>query len=229
MNAAPAPLWAIGSFRVGDDMVTYPVSKDDNGRDIGGAAKALRSLGVGSHSRVLVVSMLSNAAQYWPVQIGLLMSQAQFSLADASRYDAFRTNMFLRAMHYDVVLGVNDDVLDGLDDLELGYPAVFADVPIVAADAGAHTRLRAAGLDPWWWLHLGPATAVECEAREGAHIDGREWAVEVGDDGELLVSARNERAATVERQRTGIDGTILTTPCPCGRDDARIVPDKRRS
>jgi hypothetical protein len=229
MNATTTPLWGVGSFRVGDDVVTFPVSKEDNGRDIGGAAKALRSMGVDSHSRVLVVSMLSNAAQYWPVQIGLLMSQAQFSIADASRYDAFRTNMFLRAMHYDVVLGINEDVLDGLDDLPLSYADVFADVPIVAAGAGAHARLRAAGLDPWWWLHLGPVTAVECGTREGAHIDGSEWTVDVADDGELLVSARNERAATVERQRTGVYGSMLTEPCACGRDDVRIVPDEPRS
>ena len=224
MSVAAAPLWGVGSFRVGDDIVTYPVSKDDNGRDIGGAAKALRSLGVDSHSRVLVVSMLSNAAQYWPVQIDLLMNQAQFSIADASRYDAFRTNMFLRAMHYDVVLGINEDVLDGLDDLSMSYTDVFADVPIVAAGAGAHARLRAAGLDPWWWLHLGPTTAVECAAREGAHIDGSEWAIEVGDGGEILVSASNERAATIERQRTGVHGTVLSARCSCGRDDARVVP-----
>ena len=216
MSVAAAPLWGVGSFRVGDDIVTYPVSKDDNGRDIGGAAKALRSLGVLECSRAGAA-----AAALWATLDRVVYGA---TIADASRYDAFRTNMFLRAMHYDVVLGINEDVLDGLDDLSMSYTDVFADVPIVAAGAGAHARLRAAGLDPWWWLHLGPTTAVECAAREGAHIDGSEWAIEVGDGGEILVSASNERAATIERQRTGVHGTVLSARCSCGRDDARVVP-----
>jgi len=160
-------LWGVGSYRVGDEILPYPVSQDDHGRDISSAMKALKSLGVHGESRALVLSMLSEAAQYWPLQIGLLMSQAQFSLADASRFDAFRTAMFLRAMHYDVVLGINTDVLDGLDDLGHAYDDVFGKVPVLAARAGAHERLRAAGLSPRWWLHLGPTVAVECDQLQG--------------------------------------------------------------
>ena len=221
--AAPAPLWGVGSFRVGDEIVAYPVAQEDHHRDIGGAPKALATLGVHERSRVLVLSMLSEAAQYWPLQIGLLMSQAQFSLADASRFDAFRTAMFLHAMHYDVVLGLNSDVLDGLDDLGHEYSEIFGSVEVLAARAGAHERLRDAGLAPRWWLHVGPTIAVECAALEGAHVDPDEWAVEV-DGGEVLITANRPRAMTIDRLRTGVRAELVTSKCSCGRDDPRLVP-----
>lgn len=228
-TSTPEALWGVGSYSVGDEIVTYPVSPDDSRRDMGTAAKALASLGVQAGSRVLVVSMLSEAAQYWPVQIGLLMAQAQFSLADASRFDAFRTVMFIRAMHYDAVVGVNNDVLDGLDDLGTAYDEVFGPVGIVAARAGAHERLREAGLDPRWWLHVGPTIAVECRARAGAHVDGDEWSVQASAGGEVLVTARRARAATIDRQSTGVFGAVITDPCACGRDDPRVVPESAPS
>ena len=219
----PTSLWGIGSFQIGDEIVPYPVSKDDHNRDIATAMKATATLGVGEADRVLVLSMLSQAAQYWPVQIALLVGKVQFSLADASRFDAFRTAMFLRAMHYDAVVGINTDVLDGLDDLGHEYRDIFDGVPVLAARAGAYERLREAGLSPRWWLDLGPAIAVECEALAGAHVDADEWSVD-GDGGEVLLSARQPRAATIDRLRTGVRGDVVTEACACGRPDPRVVP-----
>ena len=138
-----------------------------------------------------------------------MVSKAQFSLADASRFDAFRTAMFLRAMHYDVVLGINTDVLDGLDDLDHAYGDIFDDVPVLAARAGAYERLRDAGLSPRWWLHVGPTIAVECDQLQGAHVDGDEWEL-TADGGELLITARKARAATIDRLRTGVLAEIVT-------------------
>jgi len=218
-----ADLWGIGSFRVGERILPYPVSKDDHNRDIGTSMKAVSSLGIHETSRALVLSMLSEAAQYWPLQIALLVGKAQFSLADASRFDAFRTAMFLKAMHYDVVLGINTDVLDGLDDLGHGYADIFGGAPVLAARAGAYERLRDAGLSPRWWLHVGPTVTVECGELAGAHVDDSEWALDAA-DGEILVTARNPRAATIDRLATGVHGEIATDACACGRADPRIVP-----
>jgi hypothetical protein len=220
---ASPPLWGVGSFRVGEKILAYPVSQDDHGRDIPSAMKAVATLGLAQGKRALVLSMLSEAAQYWPVQIGLLVSKAQFSLADASRFDAFRTAMFLRAMHYDVVLGMNTDVLDGLDDLGHDYADIFADVPVLAARAGAYERLRDAGLSPRWWLHVGPTVAVECDQLQGAHIDDDEWEVDA-EDGEVLISARKPRAIVIDRLHTAVSGEIVAEACACGRADPRIVP-----
>ncbi|MEX0666635.1 MAG: hypothetical protein WD598_17930 [Acidimicrobiia bacterium] len=219
----PAPLWGVGSFRVGDQMPAYAVSQDDHGRDISTAMKAVASLGLQKKKRALVLSMLSEAAQYWPVQIALLVSKAQFSLADASRFDAFRTAMFLRAMQYDVVLGINTDVLDGLDDLGHAYADIFAKVPVLSARAGAYERLRDAGLSPRWWLHVGPTVAVECDQLQGAHVDGDEWELD-SERGEVLISARKPRAATIDRLHTAVQGEIVTEVCACGRSDPRVIP-----
>jgi hypothetical protein len=131
--------------------------------------------------------------------------------------------MFLRAMHYDAVIGINVDVLDGLDDLGHSYDSVFGRTPVLSARAGAYERLRDGGLSPRWWLDLGPAIAVECNARAGAHVDADEWSVEE-DGGVILVSARNSRAATVDRLRTDVEGEIVIEECACGRTDPRVVP-----
>jgi hypothetical protein len=216
-------LWGIGCFAIGDELVTYPVSQADHGRDIGIAMKAIKTLGLGKGNRALVLSMLSQATQYWPVQIALFMSNVQLSLADASRFDAFRTAMFLRAMHYDVVLGINRDVLDGLDDVDIDYLELFSRVPVLAARAGAYERLRAKGLRPRWWLDVGPAIGVECDALAGAHVDADEWSIEV-DNGEVLLTARQVRAASIDHLRTGVYGEIVADACACGRADPRIVP-----
>jgi hypothetical protein len=114
-------------------------------------------------------------------------------------------------------------VLDGLDDLGHDYATIFGSVPILAARAGAYERLRNAGLDPRWWLHVGPTIAVECDDRSGAHVDGDEWSVEA-DAGEILISARRSRAATIEGLRTQVHGDVVTDACACGRSDPRIVP-----
>jgi hypothetical protein len=126
-------------------------------------------------------------------------------------------------MHYDAVVGINADVLDGLDDLGHPYGGVFDGVGVLAARAGAYERLRDAGLSPRWWLDLGPAIAVECAEHAGAHLDADEWAVE-SDGGDVLLSARHERAASIDRLRTGVRGDVVTDVCACGRADPRVVP-----
>ncbi|MGH9026022.1 MAG: hypothetical protein ACRDWD_07895 [Acidimicrobiia bacterium] len=216
-------LWGIGSYRVGDDLVTFPVSEDDLQRDILTAQKNLSSLGVERGKRALVTSMLAEGAQYWPVQIGLLMAGTQMSCADASRSDAFRTRMFLNGPTYDVAVGISGDVLDGLLDLDASLGELFGRVPVVAARSDAIGRLRDAGVEARLWLHVGPTIAVECDTGGGAHVDGEEWRVE-SDGGEVRVSARNVRAARIDGVPTGVRAEIVGEPCGCGRADVRLVP-----
>lgn len=226
MTATDAPatskLWGIGSYRVGDDLVAFPVSEADLQRDIATGQKNLASLGVEQGMRALVTSMLAEGAQYWPLQIGLLMAGTQMSCADASRFDAFRTRMFLNGPRYDLALGISGDVLDGLADLDAPLGDLFARVPVVAARAEAIGRLRVAGVDARLWLHVGPTIAVECDARAGAHIDDDEWIVG-SDGGELRITGRNPRAAAVDGVPTGVRAEIVTGPCECGRGDVRLV------
>jgi hypothetical protein len=216
-------LWGVGTYCVGDEVVTFPVGEDDLHRDIATAQKNLAALGLEPGMRALVTSMLAEAAQYWPVQIGLLMGGTQMSCADASRADAFRTNMFLHGPRYDAAVGISGDVLNGLDDLGVSLGELFSRVPVIAARAEAAPRLRDAGLQPRLWLHVGPTIAVECDARVGAHIDEDEWDVD-SDGGEIRITAHKARAAPIDHQPTGLPAEIVTGRCECGRGDARIVP-----
>ena len=222
--SAPAPvLWGIGSYAVDDELVTFPVADADLQRDMRTASKNLATLGVERGSRALVTSMLAEAAQYWPVQIGLLMAGTQMSCADASRFDAFRTRMFLRGPSYDTAIGISGAVLDGLADLEQPLGELFSVVPVVAARAEAVERLRADGIPARLWLHVGPTIAVECTPGAGAHVDDDEWAV-ASDGGEIRITARNPRAAMIDGARTGVRAEVLTDPCACGRTDVRLLP-----
>lgn len=216
-------LWGVGSYRVDGELVAFPVSEADLQRDVATAQKNLASLGVERGMRALVTSMLAEGAQYWPVQIGLLMTGTQMSCADASRFDAFRTRMFLNGPHYDLAIGINGAVLDGLADLDAPLGDLFARVPVVAARAEAVGRLRAAGIDPRLWLHVGPTVAVECAARAGAHVDSDEWTVE-SDRGEVRITARRPRATRIEGVATGLRAEIVAEPCACGRADVRLAP-----
>lgn len=216
-------LWGIGRYRAREGMVTFAVSEADVVRDRATARKALASLGIARGARVLVVSCLSEAVQYWPLQAEIVAAGARLSCADAMRFDAFRTGMFLARLRYDAVIGVNAEVLDGLGELDRRPGEVFAGVPVIAARDDAGTRLREAGLQPRLWLPLGPTIGVECAPGRGAHVDGEEWAVE-SDGSEIRVSARRPRATVIERVATGIRGTIVTEPCACGRDDPRVLP-----
>lgn len=215
-------LWGIGCFPVGDELVTFPVGQTDLERDIGSALKATSRLGFGAGTRTLIVSRQAEAAQYWPFQIAALATGTKLSAADSTRFDAFRVAMFLRQSPYDTVLGVTTDTLDGLEeDLGLDLATVFGGA-VVGAHPGAAARLRAADVTVRDWIAVGPTIAVACEAGS-AHVDGDEWALHVR-DGELRISARRSRAATVDDQPTGLRGTA-GDGCACGADDPYLTLD----
>ena len=69
---------------------------------------------------------------------------ALYSSADATPFDAFRTASLIRQLEAQVVLGVDADVLDGLDANGTDLAATFGGLAAVAtADEDAHARLRA--------------------------------------------------------------------------------------
>lgn len=214
-------LWGIGSFRSAGEPVALPVSHGDVARDTEVALEALESLGVRRGHHVLITSLLSESAAFWPFQRAVLSLGGIVSCAEASRFDAFRTDMFSRRLPLQAILGLSPDVLDGLAGLGRPAEEVLARVPIVAARPLAYERLCDGGLHPYLWLPLGPAVAVECRARGGAHIDARVWRVESA-GGEIVLSSRQRSTFAVDHLRTGVQGAIRSDPCSCGRD-LRIV------
>ncbi len=96
-----------------------------------------------------------------------------------------------------MIFGIDRTVAEGLGD-ELA--AVVARVPVIVARPDAVGLLAAAGAQPFVVARVGPAIAVECPHRGGAHINGAEWTLaERG--GELFISTAGPRAHQVQRGR----------------------------
>ena len=205
----PPQVWGIGRVVVGDAIVPWPVSEADIEDETDVATVQLQALGLTADELVLIVSLLSQAIHVAPFERAAGRVGALYSSADASRFDAFRTASLVRQLGANVVLGVDAAVLDGFDDLDRDPAEVFAPVrAVVAADAGAYGRLRAAGLRPGRWLRLGPFSAISRPGDETLSYDAGRWQVEAT-DGELRVTNLVDRLTPCNRFTTGVAGTVL--------------------
>jgi hypothetical protein len=153
-------------------------------------------------------SVLSESAHFWPLMIATMIGGGVFSLADATRSDALRVAMFLRALELHSVFGVNEEILDGLDELGHAYDNVFAGVQVIGARPGAYERLQAAGLTPHWFVLCGPAVAIASEPGAPARVDATEWTL-ADEDGRIVITSLQPRAVTFERAPTGIRGRLV--------------------
>ncbi len=68
---------------------------------------------------------------------------------------------------------------------------------------------------------VGPALALECPERGGAHVNAAEWRVGVR-DGQLSVAAGEERTSLLPETPLGIAGRVTTGRCACGSEDPRV-------
>jgi hypothetical protein len=201
-------LWSIAQYDDGTRRVPWPVSHTEIERGMGSSVNALRDLGVGAGSRVLWCSVLSEAAHFWPFFIGTMLGGGQFSLADATSADALRVGMFTRRLEYRAVMGVNEALLDGLDDLGRPYADVFGAVPVIGARPGAYERLEAAGLSPHWFVLCGPAVAIATEPGGPARVDAAEWSLDLDGD-RVLISSHLPRSTTFTRTPTAMRGRLV--------------------
>lgn len=221
-------VWGVGRVHVGGEgMRWWPVSPADVEDEAQSQAEALRSLGAGPGSVVLLTSMLSEAVHVAPLERAAELVGARYSSADASVGDAFRTGAMVRLLSPVAVVGVRAAVLQGLAERGDDPAAVLAAVPVVAtADEEAHAALTAAGLAPRRWLKVGPTSAFECERRDGAHLDGERWRAEiVPATGEVLLTSLVPRLTPCERLPTGLLADVVDRDgeCGCGRAGPRLV------
>jgi hypothetical protein len=203
-------LWGIGQYV--DDAgarVAWEVGGDEIHRAIGAAPRVLAGLGVQHGDRVLFASMLSEAAQFWPLIVGCMLAGAPLSCADATNSEAVRIRMFSRLIDYRGALGITPEILDGLDELGVAYPEVFGAVPVVGARPGAHERLAAAGLAPHHFVLIGPAVAIATEPGGPAWVDPAEWALAADADGVVTISNRRDRITRFDRVRTSVRGEVI--------------------
>jgi hypothetical protein len=143
-----------------------------------------------------------------PLEAGAGRVGALYSSADATRFDAFRTASLIRQLQAKVVIGVDAEIVAGLDDLERDLADVFGSVAaVVAADATAFTRLRDAGLPTGRYLRLGPTSAVATPGEDALSYDATRWQV-AEDAGALVLTNLAERFTPCDRFATGIRGTV---------------------
>jgi len=87
---------------------------------------------------------------------------------------------------------------------------------------------------------MGPGMAYECEALSGLHMALDHFIAEIidpdtgenldiGEEGELVVTTITTRANPLIRFRTGDITKIIQKPCPCGQTLWRLAPVKSRS
>ncbi len=220
-----APLWGVARYDIGDEAVFFEVSWDDIERDTAWATGLLAEYGIGDDRYVIVVSSTPLAPWNRPFELAIRALGAVVCPTDAYPFDARRTAMFARgAPRPTVLLGLEEQVTAGLEQLGGGVAGAIGRVPFVLARPSTHATLRAAGIEPYGMMPLGPAHAVECHARGGMHLDGSEWAVE-SVDGELRLTTIGRRTHRLDGAATGVRGSVVTERCACGRSDPRIVLD----
>jgi hypothetical protein len=220
----PAAVLGVGCFRVGAEPVLHAFSEADRARDARSCEGLLALAGVGRGDDVLIVSMLSEAASYWPLLGACVARGARLSAADATPFDASRVRMFCRQLPLRAILGLHPSTLAGLRQLGADLAEVLRAVPVLGARPGAREELEALGLRPRLWLQVGPALALECAPGSGAHLDPGLWQAEAG-AGEILITSRAPRLTPLARQRTGLRGRVEPGPCACGRSGDRIHLD----
>jgi hypothetical protein len=202
------PLWAIATYDDDATRVPWPVSHAEIERAMGGACSTLAGLGVQAGARALWCSLLSESAHFWPLMIGTMINGGVFSLADATAGDALRVAMFARSLQLHSVFGVNEAILDGLDELEIAYAELFGAMRVVGARPGAYERLARAGLAPYSFVLCGPAVAIATEPGGPARVDAGEWSL-TSDGDRILVTSLQPRAHTFDRAPTGIRGRLV--------------------
>jgi hypothetical protein len=222
--AAPPPLprpgpWGVGRYEVAGQPVYFDVSWDDWQRDVAWARALLADYGVGPGSGLVIVGGMPESPWLDPFETAARELGAPYSIGEIYAFEAFRTGMYARRLPITMIFGIDRTVAEGLGD-ELA--AIVARVPVIVARPDAAALLAAAGAQPFTVTRVGPALAVECPHRGGAHLNGAEWTLaERG--GELFISTAGPRAHQVREAAVGLRGTLTPGPCGCGRAGQRVT------
>lgn len=212
-------LWGVSRYEAGGQPVYFETSWDDWQRDTTWARAMLAAHGVGSSSGLVVVSGMAESAWFDPFETAARELGAPYSIGEIYAFEAFRTAMYALRTPVTMIFGIDRTVAEGLGG---DLPAVLAQVPCVGARPDAVGLLTEAGARPFAVTRVGPAIAVECQHRSGAHLNGAEWTLAQRDGG-LFISTAGPRAHQVSDAATGLRGTVTDGPCECGRTGQRVT------
>ena len=192
------------------------------GRDAAWAAARLSGLGIGPGDRVLLNGSGAEGPWLRPLMDALRSLGVTYGIAEAMGWDANRTLVFARELDLHGVIGLPKEVAERLGD-DAVLRALFGGARVVLARPDAVPLLRSAGVAAGVISFLGPAIAIECHQRRGAHVDAAEWTV--GEDGGAiwLAPAAVGRCPGLGRTVLKVRGTISTEVCPCGSADPRVI------
>jgi hypothetical protein len=209
-------LWGIGWYPTRTGFAAYPARTDDITAAARAAAVTLSGLALAAGDIVVYCGRASESVQFAPFERATNQLGATYTCVDAARFDGRRLGAVVTLFKPSAVLGVDDQLLLGLADASVDVAAALSTVARVAARPLAREMLRAAGLDPLLWLHAGPAVAVECDHRAGAHLQAR-WAPETRDGSLWLATGDGTNIDT------GISAAVHAGRCACGDDSPRLV------
>ncbi|WP_328429752.1 hypothetical protein [Streptomyces sp. NBC_00443] len=190
-------------------------------RDTAWITERLRGHGLAAGQRAVLTA--SGFEGFWcHAMIGALRGlRVTYGIAEAMGWDHRRTSVFHRELRPHAVIGLSAETLEGLSGAtDIGE--MFRPMPVVLARPAAVSVLHAVGVPACVLSPLGPALAMECPARSGAHVNAAEW--RVGDqDGELFVAAGEQRTSPLPRTPLGIPGRVIVGRCICGSEDPRVL------
>lgn len=192
------------------------------GRDAAWVAARLTDLGIGPGDRVLLNGSGAEGPWLRPLMDALRSIGATYGIAEAMGWDANRTLVFARELDLHGVIGLPKEVAERLGD-DAVLRELFGATRVVLARPDAVPLLRSAGIPAGVISFLGPALAIECRGKAGAHVDAAEWSVGSHDGLIWLAPAAVGRCRGLGRTVLPVRGTVETEPCPCGSADPRVI------
>jgi hypothetical protein len=198
----------------------FEVNWDDLARDAVWAQERLQAVGLDRGHHALLSFLAYEGPWFQPVIEALRNMGVVYGTAEAMGWDYGRTRVFHRELDLHALVGLSAETVEALSGQAM-IGDLFRDTPVILARPGAAERLRAAGVPAGIIAPLGPALAIECAERSGAHVNGAEWNV-VERGGVLAVAAASEKRATDEIVLDTM-GKVLTGRCACGSDDPRVI------
>ncbi|NEA63313.1 hypothetical protein [Streptomyces sp. SID12488] len=208
-------------FPGADGMTDMELTWAELARDTEWVTERLREHGLtAGHGALLTTSGFEG---FWGhAVIGALRTlKVTYGIAEAMGWDHRRTAVFHRELDPHAVIGLSAETLEGLaGSADIGE--LFRSTSVVLARPAAVPLLRGAGVSAALISTVGPALALECPERAGAHVNAAEW--RVGErDGQLSVAAGEGRGSPLPETPLGIAGRVVAGRCGCGSADPRVL------
>jgi hypothetical protein len=211
-------------FPTADGIRVMELTWAELARDTDWVTARLRDHGLAAGQRALLTT--SGFEGFWGRAVigALCRLKVTYGIAEAMGWDHRRTAVFHRELNPHAVIGISAQTLEGLaGTADLGE--MFRSTSVLLARPAAVPQLHAVGVSAALICAVGPALALECPERCGAHVNAAEWRVSER-DGQLSVAAGEGRASLLAETPLHIAGRVVTGRCGCGSDNPRVLLDE---